>query len=448
MKRLLFLLMLLTTPALAQEVSLPHTIFELPNGLTLIVHEDNSTPIAAVDLWYHVGSGYEVPGRTGFAHLFEHVMFEGSANVPRGSFDEWLEAAGGSMNGSTSSDRTNYYETVPSNAVELALWLEADRMGHLLETMSQQKLDLQRDVVKNERRQRYENQPYGLFYEVASEALYPAGHPYSWSPIGSMEDLSAASLDDVESFFERYYVPNNAVLVVSGDVEPDQVRTQVERLFGWIPQGAAVAPPDLPTPSIPQTRHITMEDRVTLPQVNLIWRTEPLYAPGDAALDVLGEILGSGKNSRLYRRLVYDEQIAQDVIAYNSSRLLSGDLFIRLTGREGIDLERLERAALEEIGKIAATPPSEAELERVVNGIVTSYVAGLESALGKAEQLNLYYYYTGDPDYAAEDLARYRSLDPVDIQNAARDYLANANRIVISIVPEGRTDLAAEGQAQ
>ncbi len=448
MKRLLLLALgLLATPAAAQDISLPHTLFTLPNGLTVIVHEDHSTPIAAVNVWYHVGSGYEEPGRTGFAHLFEHIMFEGSANVPRGQFDQLLEGAGGVNNGSTTSDRTNYYEVVPANAVELALWLEADRMGNLLETMGQQKLDIQRDVVKNERRQSYENRPYGMFFETAAAALYPAGHPYSWSTIGSMEDLSAATLEDVESFFRRYYAPNNAALVVAGAVDTEEIRRHVERFFGWIPAGEVVEKPDLPVPSIPQTTHITLEDRVTLPQVNLMWRTPPLYAADDAELDVLAQILGSGRNSRLYRRLVYDEQVAQDVLAYNSSRLLSGDLYVRVTGREGIDLDDLEGAVLEEVRRLAAEGPEAEELERVVNGLVTTAVRGLEQSLGKADQLNSYFYYTGEPDFAAEDLARYRAITAADVQRVAGEYLAGAERVVISIVPEGETGLAAEGRA-
>ncbi|MEX2583183.1 MAG: pitrilysin family protein [Gemmatimonadota bacterium] len=437
--------LLAAAPLAAQDVSLPHTLFTLPNGLTVIVHEDDSAPIAAVNVWYHVGSGYEEPGRTGFAHLFEHIMFEGSGNVPEGEFDRLLEGAGGVNNGSTSPDRTNYYEMVPANAVELALWLEADRMGNLLETMTQQKLDIQREVVKNERRQSYENRPYGMYFETVFAALYPQGHPYSWSTIGSMEDLSAASLDDVESFFRRYYSPNNAALVVAGDVDTEEIRRIAARFFGWIPRGDEVRKPDLPVPAIPETRYITLEDRVTLPQLNLAWRAEPFYAENDAALDALAQILSTGKNSRLFRRLIYDEQIAQDVLAFNNSQLLSGDFFIRITGREDLDLNRLETAVLEEIRRIAETPPAPAELERVINGIETNFVSSLERALGKADQLNQYYYYTGEPDFAAEDLARYRSLTPADVQAAARDYLLNESRIVISIVPQGRTELAAEG---
>ncbi len=440
------LLALLASPAMAQDVSIPHSVFELPNGLRVIVHEDRSMPIAAVNVWYHVGSGYEEPGRTGFAHLFEHIMFEGSANVPRGDFDRLLEAAGGSNNGSTNVDRTNYFETVPANALELAIWLEADRMGGLLQTMSQQKLDIQRDVVKNERRQSYENRPYGMFWETASAALYPAQHPYSWSTIGSMEDLSAASLQDVESFFRRYYAPNNAVLSVAGDVDAAEVRRIAERFFGWIPRGEEVRRPDLPVPSLASTRHLTLEDNVTLPQINLMWRTPPIYTADDAALNALAEILAGGKNSRLHKRLVYDEQVAQSVSVFNQGKLLAGDFYVRITARDGVPLNRLEQTTLEEIAKVASAAPAAAELQRVINGIETQFVRSLERVGGKADQLNAYLYYTGDAGYAQRDLARYRALTPADIQRVAREYLADRNRIAISIVPTGQQALAAGGK--
>ena len=447
MKRLLVLVgALLATPAAAQDVSIPVTMFKLGNGLNVIVHEDHTTPVAAVNVWYHVGSGYEAPGRTGFAHLFEHLLFEGSENVPDGEFDRLLSSAGGMNNGSTSSDRTNYYEVVPSNAVELALWLEADRMSRLLPTMSQEKLDLQREVVKNERRERYENQPYGLFTELSAGALYPAGHPYSWAPIGSMEDLSAATLEDVESFFRRYYAPNNASIVVAGDVDTREIRRIVERFFGGIPRGEAVPKPSIPLPTIPATRYITHEDQVTLPQLNMQWRSPALYAENDAAMDVVAQILGGGRNSRLYRRLIYDQQIAQEVTTYNLSRLLGGEFTVRISGRPDTNLNVIEAIVLEEIQKLAATPPTDAELERVVNTITTGFVSSLEQAIGKADQLNSYYYFTGDPSYANEDLARYQALTPADVQDAARQYLAATNRLVINIVPAGRTDLAASGR--
>jgi zinc protease len=447
MKKLLTLLIgLWAVPAAAQDVSIPHSIFEFPNGLRLIVHEDHSTPIAEVNVWYHVGSGYEEPGRTGFAHLFEHIMFEGSANVPRGDFDRLLEAAGGRNNGTTNVDRTNYFETVPANAVELALWLEADRMGGLLETMSQQKLDIQRDVVKNERRQSYENRPYGGFWEAQAEALYPGRHPYSWTTIGSMEDLSAASLEDVENFFRRYYVPNNAVISVAGAVNTEEVRGMVERLFGWIPRGEAVERPRLAVPAIEATRHITLEDRVTLPQFNAIWRTPEAYAADDAALGVLAQVLAGGKNSRLQRRLIFEEQIAQDVGAFNWSKLLAGDFYVRIMARQGVELDRIEAAVVEEIARLAATPPTAEEMERVRNSNETAFVRALERVSGKADRLNEYLYYTGDAGFAERDLQRYRAVTAADVQRVARDYLHQKNRVTISIVPEGQTALAATGK--
>ena len=428
-------------PLAAQDVSIPHESFQLDNGLTFLVNEDPSIPVVAVDVWYHVGSGYEDVGRTGFAHLFEHVMFEGSANVPEGDFDNLLEAAGAVNNGSTNTDRTNYYEILPSNALELALWLEADRMGGLLETMDAGKLDIQRDVVKNERRQSYENRPYGMLFPTAVEALYPAGHPYSWPTIGSMEDLSAASYEDVVEFYN--YAPNNAVVAISGDVRTDEVKAIAERFFGWIARGEEVERPAPRTPGLETTRYITLEDRVTLPRVTLIWRTPRAFSEDDAALQALAEILTSGKNSRLYRRLVYEEQVAQDVSAFNWTKLLASDFFVTVTGRAGVDLSALELAVREEISRLDSEGPTDAELQRVVNGIETDFVAGLETAIGRAEQMNYYFYYTGDADYAGEDLAAYRALTPEAVRAAAAAYLDGPNRIVISIVPEGATELAA-----
>jgi zinc protease len=443
MKRLVVPLLLLAAPLAAQEVSIPHTTFTLQNGLKVIVAEDHSTPVAAVNIWYKVGSGYERAGRTGFAHLFEHVMFMGSGHVGQGQFDTWLESAGASNNGSTNTDRTNYYEILPANAVPLALWLEADRMGTLLDSLSQAKLDTQRDVVKNERRQRYENQPYGLLWETAYAALYPAGHPYSWTTIGSMEDLSAASLDDVKNFFRQYYTPNNAVLTVAGDVNPAEVRRLVEQYFGWIPRGPEVQRPSLPVPPIPATRYIVKEDRVTLPQVVMTWRSTPRFSADEAALNALAQILTGGKSSRLYKRLVFERQVAQTTSAFNDANLLSGDFWIIIRGKPETQLDSLEAAVNEEIAKLAAAPPTAEELQRVVNGIETSFVSNLETVQNKADQLNDYEYFARDPGFAGRDLARYRALTPADVQRVARQYLQGKNRIVISFVPQGKTALAA-----
>ncbi len=443
MKRLVLPMLLLAAPLAAQEVSIPHTTFTLPNGLRVIVSEDHSTPIVSVNVWYHVGSGYERTGRTGFAHLFEHVMFEGSKNVKEGQFDQLLEAAGASNNGSTNTDRTNYYETMPANALELALWLEADRMGGLLDDLTQAKLDGQREVVKNERRQRYENAPYGLLRETVSPVLYPAGHPYSWTTIGSMEDLSAAQLEDVKTFFRTYYAPNNATLAVVGDVRTADVRRMVERYFGWIPRGAPVARPDIPVPAIPQSRHLIKEDRVTLPQLSIIWRAPRRFHRDEAALDALADVLTSGKSSRLYKRLVYDTQVAQNVWAQNQAGLLSGDFWLNVRAKPTVDLDSMERIVLEEVARVAAEGPTQEELQRVINGRETQFVAALETVEGKAEALNDYLYYTGDPGYVGRDLARYRALTRADVQRVAREYLTGKNRVTISFVPQGKTELAA-----
>jgi zinc protease len=444
MKRLILLLNLLALPAAAQQVSIPHTTFTLPNGLRVIVAEDHSAPLAAVNVWYHVGSGYERPGRTGFAHLFEHIMFEGSKNVPEGDFDNWLEAAGARNNGSTSNDRTNYYEVMPSNAVELALWLEADRMGGLLDAMSPSKLEGQRGVVKNERRQSYENQPYGLLWEASPPLLYPEGHPYSWTTIGSMADLDAAQLEDVNQFFRTYYAPNNASISVVGDVNPQQVRQWVERYFGWIPRGTEVQRPTIPQPALAATTYTTREDRVTLPEVTMFWRTGPRFSQDEAAVNALAAILTQGKSSRLYKRLVYDEQVAAFTVAQNDAQLLAGDLMIRIRARPEVDLDRIEAAVDEEIARLAQTPPSREELDRVINGLVTGFVGALETVEGKADRLNDYLYYAGNPGYSEQDLARYRALTPAHIQRAAQQYLAGRNHVIISIVPQGKTELAAQ----
>jgi zinc protease len=316
-------------------------------------------------------------------------------------------------------------------------------MGGLLQTLTQSKLDTQRDVVKNERRQRYENQPYGLMWEIAYDALYPAGHPYHWTTIGSMEDLSAASLDDVKNFFRRYYTPNNAVLTVAGDVNPAEVRRLVEQYFGWIPRGPEITRPSVPVPPIPATRYIVKEDRVTLPQVTMTWRSGPRFSADEAAMNALAQILTGGKSSRLYKRLVFDRQVAQSTSAFNDANLLSGDFWIIIRGKPDIQLDSLEAAVNEEVAKLAATPPTAEELQRVVNGIETAFVSNLETVQNKADQLNDYEYFARDPGYVARDLARYRALTPADIQRVAARYLHGKNRLVLSFVPQGKTALAA-----
>ncbi len=446
MKRLLLLLFSLWAPLTAQHeaLSVPYTSVVLPNGLTAIIHEDHSIPRVSVNLWYHVGSGRELPGRTGFAHLFEHIMFEGSGNVPEGKFDEWLEAAGGNNNGSTNTDRTNYYEDLPSNALELALFLESDRLGYLLDAMSPAKVDGQRDVVKNERRQRYENQPYGMVWILMAKNLYPPDHPYSWPTIGSMEDLSAASYEDVVHFFKTYYVPNNMSVVIAGDIDTREAIRMVERWFGEIPAGAPVAPVDPPAAALNEEKRLVFEDRVQLPRLHVAWLTPALFAPGDAEMDILANVLAGGKNSRLYKRLVYDLQIAQDVSAFQLSADFSSSFWIIATARAGHTLAELESVIEEEIERMKAEGPTEREVARAVNQYEAGFLDGLETSGGKADQLNNYYTRTGNPDYFHEDLARYKALGPGDIRAMARTYLRSGARVVLSVVPQGKKELAAE----
>jgi len=448
MKWSLFLFLFLSSTAIAQSlrISVPYSEFVLPNGLTVILHEDHSTPTVSVNIWYHVGSGREKPGRTGFAHLFEHIMFEGSGHVPEGKFDEWLEATGGDNNASTSSDRTNYWENIPSNALELALFLESDRMGYLLNAMSPAKVDGQRDVVKNERRQSYENRPYGMADIELDENLYPSNHPYHWPTIGSMEDLSAASYEDVVNFFKQYYTPRNASLAIAGDINPAETKKLVEKWFSDVPAGVPVPPIVPPVAFLPQEKRIVLEDKVQLPRLYMAWLTPALFTPGDAELDLLANILAGGMNSRLYKRLVYDLQIAQDVSAFQASRPLGSSFQIIVTAREGHTLSELEKVVQEEINHIKSEPPTDRELQRAVNQFEAGFLDRLERIGGfggKADQLNNYYTATGNPDYFNEDLARYKALDVNDLRAIAETYLRDDGRVVLSVVPEGKKDLAA-----
>ena len=426
----------------------PRLAFEkttLPNGLEVILHEDHSTPIVVVNTWYKVGSGDEKPGRTGFAHLFEHIMFMGSQHVPTGEFDKLLEAAGANNNGSTTEDRTNYYESMPSNALPLALWLDADRMGHLLPVMDQAKLDLQRDVVKNERRQRVDNVPYGKWRETVLAALYPPNHPYHWPVIGSMADLSAASLDDVKQFFTTYYAPNNATIVIAGDFNRDSALTWVNRYFGNIPRGPQMPPrPVVPTVIVPRDTFLVLEDRVVLPRLYEVWETGRVFAPDDAPLDVLASVLAGDKNSRLYKRLVFDMQVAQDVVAYNNSTKLDGNFFIWVTPKPGQTPARMAELVKEEIDKIVKDGITPRELARALNSRRASFLDDIASVLGKSDRLAEYNYFAGTPDYIQQDAARYDRVTAADVQRVAAQYLTKP-KVVLTVVPQGKTDLMVNG---
>lgn len=436
----------LSAQATAPAPKLTFEKYTLPNGLEVILHVDRSVPIVAVNTWYKVGSGDEQPGRTGFAHLFEHVMFMGSEHVPVGKFDEWLEAAGVNNNGSTTGDRTNYYETGPSNALQLMLWLDADRMGWLLPTMDQEKLDLQRDVVKNERRQSYDNAPYGLAYEAISAALFPRGHPYSWTTIGSMDDLSAASLEDVTEFFRKYYAPNNASLAIAGDFDVDSAKAWVKKYFGPIPRNkdAPVRPVVEPF-TLEKDTVLVLEDRVQLPRVYLAWPGVKSFHADEAALDALSEIVAGGKSSRLYRTLVYERQIAQDVSMMNGADRLDGMILMVSTARPGHHPQEAVAEFDRVIADIAANGVTERELTRVKNGMRASGYDGISSVLGKADRLNRYNYFAGTPDYLAQDMERYEKITSADIQRVAKDYLSGKHHVILTIVPEGKTNLAVGG---
>jgi len=428
-----------TPPSPATPIQVAYTQFTLPNGLRVILHEDHSVPVATVNTWYRVGSANELPGRTGFAHLFEHLMFMGSGHAPYGEFDSQLESVGGGNNASTANDRTNYYIDVPSNALELALFLESDRMGYLLDAMQPKTVDAQRDVVKNERRQSYENRPYGVADITLNEMLYPDTHPYHWPVIGYMEDLTAATYEDVVNFFKTYYVPSNASLVVAGDIDPVKTRQLVEKYFSDVKAGPAPKPMSIPGVSLTGVQKKTITDRVQLPRITLAWLTPRHLEPGDSALDVLADILAGGKNARLYKRLVYDLQIAQDVSAFQESMDLSSDFQIVATPRPGHTVEELLTIIDEEIVKLQQEGPSAREFERSLNQIEASFYNRMERVGGfggKADQINGYYSKTGDPDYFNEDLGRYRALSPSDIRAAAAAFLPRDRRVELIVQPE------------
>jgi zinc protease len=427
-----------------QALRVPYTTFTLPNGLQVIVHEDHAVPVVAVNTWFHVGSSDEQPGRTGFAHLFEHIMFMGSQHVPTGEFDRLLEGAGADNNGSTTEDRTNYYETGPSNALALMLWLDSDRLGYLLPEITPDKVDLQRGVVQNERRQSYENRPYGLAEENILQRLYPSQHPYHWPVIGSMADLQAATIDDVRRFFQTYYTPNNATLAIAGDITPGDARRLVERYFGDIPRGPAVTRSAPPAVRLDADVLSTLEDRVQVPRVYDAWHTVKAFAEGDAALDVVANILAGGRSSRLYRRLVYELQIATDVVAFQDGSRRDGKFELWATARPGHDLTELQRVIDEEVARLARDGPSEREVDRARNTFEAQFLSRIERAGGKADQLNFYNYFVATPDYFQKDLDRYSKVTPGAVQTALRTYVLGAHRVVLSVVPEGKPELAVK----
>jgi zinc protease len=425
-------------------VKLSFSKHTLANGLDVLLHEDRACPIVAVNLWYHVGSKNERPGHTGFAHLFEHLMFEGSQHHDHGYFQP-LQGAGGTLNGSTNADRTNYWEVVPANALELALWMESDRMGFLLPALTQAKFANQLDVVLNERRQNYENRPYGLAPMAMLSALFPADHPYHWTTIGEVADLEATKLDEVHAFFQRYYHPANASIAIAGDVAPDEALRLVDRYFGDIPPGEVVPPVQAHAELIGDTR-IMFEDRVELPRLYVAWLTPAMFAPDDAELDLANDLLANGKTSRLYKRLVFDERIATDVSASQNSREMAGYTQIAATAAPGHALGELEAVILEEVAGLVTSGPTVDEMERGRVQAEAQFIYRLQTVGGfggKSDQLNAYNVFLDDPSYFEHDLERYRSVTATSMQSAVKRYLDPRARVTLSIVPRGRGTLAA-----
>ncbi|HVT08231.1 MAG TPA: pitrilysin family protein [Polyangia bacterium] len=410
--------------------------YALANGLTVILHPDRSSPLVAVDLWYHVGSKDESPGRTGFAHLFEHLMFMGSKHAPYPSFDSIMESWGGHNNGTTSNDRTNYYEIGPRNLLETFLWLEADRLATLPEVITLEELDRQRKVVQNERRQSYENRPYGAGELVVPEVMYPPEHPYHWPTIGSHTDLEAATVDDVREFFERFYRPSNASLSIAGDFDPTTVRALVDKYFGWQP--ARPRPERRPPPPPPRLERDvtrTLTDRVQLPRLRLAWHSPALFAPGDADMDLAAHVLGGGKSSRLYRALVFDGRIAQDAFAYQGSLMLGSLFHVGATAKPGRGLEEITAAVDAQLTRLASDGPTEEELARARNTHLADFYKGLDHLQTRADLLNHYQYVLGTPDGAERDVDRYRAATRESVRDAFARVLAG-KRLAMQTLPD------------
>jgi zinc protease len=433
-------------PAKSAAINLPYETFTLPNGLTVILSVDKTTPTVAVNVWYKVGSKNEEVGRTGFAHLFEHVMFTGSGNVPYGLHDKLTEGVGGGNNGTTNNDRTNYYETVPSNYLETVLWLESDRMGFLLESLDLAKLNAQRDIVKNERRQRMDNQPYGRASEILTKATYPAGHPYSWEVIGSMEDLTAASEEDVKSFFRLYYAPNNAYLAIVGHFEPAQAKALVTKYFGEFPRGRDIRRPTVPTVTLSGEKRLVFEDRVQVPRLYIQWPTVGIRNDDRFALDVLGSILSGARTARLTKALVYDEQAAASASAFQSTYEDVGEFGITITPRPGHALTTLEAATDAIIERLKKDGPTAEEMQKAIAGEELSFVRSMESNLGKSFRLADGAGYQGDAGAFRTDYEKTLAVTAEDVKRVANKYLTEG-RVVLSVVPPGKATEAAKPDA-
>jgi len=424
---------------------IPYERYTLSNGLTVLLSRDTSAPVVAVNVWYHVGSKNEVVGRTGFAHLFEHVMFQGSQHIPYGQHFKTVENAGGDLNGTTENDRTNYFEALPSNQLETALWLESDRMGYLLPTLDQTKLDAQREVVKNERRQTVDNESFGSADEVVSAALWPAGNPYSWPVIGSMTDLSAATLDDVKQFFTKYYAPSNATLAVAGDIDIARTKTLIEKYFGPIPTGPVIVRPTVAPVTLAAPKRLVLEDaRAQLPQLLLVWPAIGRDNPDNTALNMLGDVFTQDRTSRLTKLLVYDRQLATSVGAGLHAYENAGRFEISVSPRPGVSLTEVERLVDSVITALVTTaPPTQHEVDRLKNYIRVSSVMGLDGALRKTNVLLSGQVYHNDPLFYVKETQHQLAMTSEELTRVAKQYLT-AGRVVLSMVPAGKLDSVAQ----
>ncbi len=431
----------LATLAAGQDVKVEK--YTLPNGMTVILHEDHSLPIATINIWYRVGSKDEAARRSGFAHLFEHLMFMGTKRVPNGQFDQIMERAGGNNNASTTEDRTNYYSLGPANLLSTLLWLDADRLEDLGNATTKEKLDLQRDVVKNERRENVENTPYGKAYEAIPALMFPPSHPYGHSVIGSMQDLDNATLQDVKDFFATFYVPNNASMVVAGDFDPKAVKPMIAQWFGTLPRRNDPPRPLTPKVDFRGVVRQTMVDQVQAAKSIMVWHSPAAYTAGDQELQIAAAVLSSGLSSRLYSRLVVKEKLATDVSAFQDSKRLGSLFYVDATAAPGADQDRLEAAIDDELARFRREGPKADELRRVIAQIEYGAVSQLQSLRNKADKLNEYEYYFGNPNSFARVLEGYRKATPASIRDAARRTLEPENRLIMRVLPEG--DGAAEG---
>jgi zinc protease len=419
----------------AHALEIPHERYQLDNGLDVILHQDDALPQVVINLWYDVGSKEEVAGRSGFAHLFEHLMFMGTTRLPGSGFDDRMEAHGGWNNAWTSEDATDYYEVGPSNLTPTFLWMEADRMDGLDGAMTQEKLDLQRDVVRNERRQSGEDTPYGVAWLEMPTMLFPADHPYGHSVIGTHEDLQAATVGDVVGFFNQWYVPNNAGLVVAGNFDPDEIKPLIEQYFGGLervdlPERTAPPQPDKPVKAL-----VELTDQVQVDKTHMLWHTAPALTAGDAAMDVLSSLLTSGRSSRLYRKLLVDQALVQEVDAYQMSQQYGSVFLVEALPTDGHTVEEVEEAVAAELTLLATEGPTEDELLRVKNQLNVGFLQSLEALQSRASALNRYRVLTGDPDWVDEDLARYEAVSIDDVKAAAAS-LNTDRRGILRVRPE------------